>query len=250
MTLLTDLSLLQWLTIALAAVLVGSARAGLDGGPLIAIPLMAGVFGARLSSSIMLGIMLTADVAALFKYRSQGSPSHLIRTLPYAVSGIVLGAVVGSRMSEDGFRTAVSILILTSAALMLFQELKRGEFILPERWYYAAPLGLLSGFSSMVGNAGGPVMSLFLLSSGLLKNRLIGTMVWFFFIINTVKLPFHIFVWNTLSGPTLLIDLVVAPIAIASVFVSARLVQLIPEKPYRYFRLATVALGGAYLLLT
>lgn len=250
MNLITDLTLLQWLTIALAAVLVGSARAGLDGGPLIAIPLMAGVFGARLSSSIMLGIMLTADVAALFKYRSMGSLTHLVRTLPYAVSGIVLGAVVGGRLSEEAFRTAVSILILLSATLMLAQELKGNGFILPERWYYAAPLGLLSGFSSMVGNAGGPVMSLFLLSSGLLKNRLIGTMVWFFFIINTVKLPFHILSWHTLSVPTLLIDLAVAPIAIVAVFGSARLVQLIPEKPYRYFRLATVALGGVYLLLT
>jgi hypothetical protein len=250
MNLLTDLTLLQWLTIALAAVLVGSARAGLDGGPLIAIPLMAGVFGARLSSSIMLGIMLTADIAALFKYRSLGSFRHLGRTLPYALAGILLGVVVGGRLSEEMFRTVVSVLILLSAALMLAQELKGGGFTLPERWYFAAPLGLLSGFSSMVGNAGGPIMSLFLLSSGLLKIRLIGTMVWFFFIINMMKLPFHIFSWHTISAPTLLIDLVVAPLAAASVFGSARLVQLIPEKPYRFFRLATVALGGAYLLFT
>lgn len=250
MTLITDLTLLHWITIGIAAILVGSARAGLDGGPLLAIPLMAGVFGARLSSSIMLGIMLTADLAALIKYRSFGSPAHLLRTLPYAVAGIILGALIGNRMSEETFRTVVSILILASAAMMLIQELRRGGFTLPERWFIAAPLGLLSGFASMVGNAGGPIMSLFLLSSGLKKDRLIGTMIWFFFIINTVKLPFHIFVWHTLSSSTLLIDLIVAPIAVAAVFGSARLVKMIPEKPYRFFRLATVAIGGAYLLLT
>ena len=249
MEFVAGLTFVQWIAIAIAAALIGLARAGLDGGPLLAVPLLAGIFGPRLASSIMLGIMLTGDLAALWKYRSHGSLAHLARTLPYAVAGILLGVVVGNRLPEEGFKSVVAVLILASAVMMLAQDLKGGNFILPERWYFAAPLGLLSGFASMVGNAGGPIMGLFLLSSGLVKNRLIGTMIWFFFIINIVKLPFHVLVWHTLTPSTLLADLFVAPVVIAAVLGGAGLVRMIPEKPYRFFRLATVALGGLYLLL-
>lgn len=249
MSFVAGLSLMQWVALALTAILVGSGRAGLDGGPLLAIPLMAGFFGARASSSIMLGIMLTADVAALFKYKSQGSLPHLLRTLPYAAAGIILGGIVGGKMPEQAFRGLVAGLILLSAAVMFAQELRHEAFALPERWYIAAPLGLLTGFASMVGNAGGPILGLFLLSSGLLKSKLIGTTIWFFFFMNVMKLPFHIFAWHTLSGSTLLAAAFIAPLTVAAVLGSARLVQMIPEKPYRYFRLATVAAGGLYLLL-
>jgi uncharacterized protein len=248
MEFVAGLTYMQWLAIALAAALIGLARAGLDGGPLLAVPLLAGLFGPRLASSIMLGIMLTGDLAALWKFRSHGSITHLARTLPYAVAGIFLGVVVGNRMPEDGFKAIVGILILASAVIMFGQDLRGGRFTLPERWYFAAPLGLLSGFASMLGNAGGPIMGLFLLSSGLGKTRLIGTMIWFFFIINMVKLPFHVLVWHTLTLSTLLVDLFVAPVVIAAVLGGAGLVKLIPEKPYRSFRLAIAAIGGAYLL--
>jgi hypothetical protein len=244
-----DLSIMHWAVLSFAAVLAGLARAGLDGGTLLAIPLLAAMLGARNSSSIMLGILLTADLGAIWKYRTLASPGHLLRTLPAALIGIIIGALVGHVIPEQAFRMAMSAFILTSAVLLASREARGASFILPERWYIAAPLGLLAGFSSMVGNAGGPMMSLFLLSSGLLKNRLIGTMVWFFFITNVFKLPLHVFMWRTFSLSTLLLALVTAPLSIGAAFGGARLVRLIPERPYRMFRIAVSAIGGVYLLL-
>jgi uncharacterized protein len=44
----------------------------------------------------------------------------------------------------------------------------------------------------MVANAGGTVMSLYLLSSGFAMLGFLGTAAWFFFIVNVFKLPFSV----------------------------------------------------------
>ena len=50
-------------------------------------------------------------------------------------------------------------------------------------------MGLVAGFGTMVGNAAGPVMTIYLISRGLRKQEFIGTSAWFFFIVNLSKLP-------------------------------------------------------------
>ncbi|MFE1772963.1 TSUP family transporter [Streptomyces sp. NPDC059008] len=52
--------------------------------------------------------------------------------------------------------------------------------------------GLVAGFATMVANAGGPAMSLYLLSSGFTMLGFLGTGAWFFLLVNLFKLPFSI----------------------------------------------------------
>ena len=55
----------------------------------------------------------------------------------------------------------------------------------------------------MVANAGGAVMSLYLLSAGFAVLGFLGTAAWFFFIVNVFKLPFSIglglITWESLA---------------------------------------------------
>ncbi|HCM26129.1 MAG TPA: hypothetical protein DIC34_06210 [Treponema sp.] len=249
MEFLSAMDLPRWMALAVSATLVGLTKAGFEGGSLLAVPLMAAIFGARSSSGLLLGVLMTADLVAVWNYRREGSLTHLLKTLPWAVAGIVAGALTGKYIDDRLFRTLMAVFILSSAVLMAWRELRGGRFVMTGRWWAAAPLGLLAGFSSMVGNAAGPVMGLYLLSSGLPKTRIVGTSVWFFFLANLVKLPFHVFVWKSFSGGTLLADLAVAPFAIGATFLGVRLVRLIPEKPYRIFLICASVAGGLYLAL-
>lgn len=246
---LASLTAAQWVALALNAVLVGLTKAGLEGASILAIPIMAQAFGARSSSAIMLGIMIVTDWAALWNYHAQVDYKILVRTLPAAIVGIALGTLIGKDLSEATFKLVIGIIILVSTAIMFVQELKGGGISLPKRWYVAAPLGLLTGFSSTLGNAGGPVFGLYLLSCGLLKGGLLGTTTLFFATTNVIRLPLTIFVWRSFTIETLGLVMVQAPLALAAVFFGVRLVRRIPEKPYRYFRLAAAGAGGAYLLL-
>ncbi len=238
----------QWVALMGNAFLAGLTKAGLNGGTLIAIPLMAALFGAKLSAGLSLGMLITADIAALWNYRKDLSPPHLAKTLPWALFGILIGVGVGGIIPESTFKNIMALLIILSSSVLALMEWKGGVRF-PEAWWAAAPLGLLAGFASMVGNAAGPVMGLYLLSSGLGKGRLVGTSAWFFCIVNLAKLPFHLFVWHTATVQTLLVDLAVAPVAVLATILGVKIVRIIPEKPYRVFLIFMSALGGVYLAL-
>ena len=96
-------------------------------------------------------------------------------------------------------------------------------------------------------NAAGPVMSLYLLSMHLPKKTFIGTAAWFFLIINVIKVPFHVFSWNTITSQTLMVDIAGIPAILLGVFIGIKTVKLIPEKVYRYFIIVTTVFA-AFLL--
>ena len=67
-------------------------------------------------------------------------------------------------------------------------------------------MGLLSGFTSMIGNLAGSFADIYFLAMRLPKNEFIGTAAWLFFIINVFKLPFHIFIWKIVTFETLCLN--------------------------------------------
>ena len=249
MDFIASIDMTGWVALVFAAVMAGFTKAGLSGANIVSIPILAVIFGARESSGLLLGILMTADLVAISKYRKDGNFAHLRRLMPWSTAGVLLGALVGGMIPDRTFRTLMMLFILASAVIMVFRETRSGAWILPEKWWAAAPLGLLAGFSSMVGNSAGAVMGLYLLSSGLGKGHIVGTSAWFFFLINIVKLPFHIFSWHTLSPATLATDLIVAPVAVLSTILGVRVVKAIPEKPYRWFLIVVSVIGGLYLVI-
>ena len=99
----------------------------------------------------------------------------------------------------------------------------------------------------MIGNAAGPVMSIYFLSMMLPKNSFIGTGAWFFLIINLFKIPFHVMVWETIDMDTFVLDLAMLPVIMVGAFLGFRLVKYIPEKPYRIFIIVTTGLAALKL---
>ena len=54
----------------------------------------------------------------------------------------------------------------------------------------AWPFSWLAGSTTMIANAAGPVMTIYLLACRLPKFEFVGTAAWFFFAINLLKVPF------------------------------------------------------------
>ena len=101
----------------------------------------------------------------------------------------------------------------------------------------------------MIGNMAGPIMALYLLAMRFPKNEFIGTGAWFFLCINIMKLPFHIFVWQTINLNTLGFDLIMIPaIAIGALF-GIKLVKKVPERGFRYFVIFVTFLGAVGMVL-
>ncbi|MGW2629790.1 TSUP family transporter [Streptomyces chattanoogensis] len=112
-----------------------------------------------------------------------------------------------------------------------------------------APLfGLVAGFVPMVANAGGPAMSLFLLTSGLSVLGFPGTGAWFFPIVNAVKLPFSAGL-GLITPDALALDAALAPAVIAGAALGRACVQRIDQALFTRPVLAFTALSSLNLLI-
>jgi uncharacterized protein len=101
--------------------------------------------------------------------------------------------------------------------------------------------------TTMIGNAAGTVMSIYLLSMRLPKNTFIGTAAWFFMIINLLKIPLQVFFWKNISSATLVFDAFMLPAIAIGAFTGFRVAGRIPEKAYRIFVIVMTGLSSLML---
>ena len=101
----------------------------------------------------------------------------------------------------------------------------------------------------MIGNAAGPVMTIYFLSIGFKKNKFIGTAAWFFLFVNVFKVPFHIIFWKTINTSIFLFGLSLSPFIIFGAYTGFWIVQKIPEKPYRIFLITSIFLSTLKLIV-
>ncbi|MGB3466923.1 MAG: sulfite exporter TauE/SafE family protein, partial [Cyclobacteriaceae bacterium] len=230
------------------AIMIGMAKTGIHGTGMIAVPMLALVFGGKSSSGIMLIILSFADIFALLYYHRHADRKHLIKLLPWAVAGVMIGTWTGHYIDDAQFRLIMGIIIFTSLVLMIWLE-KINYQTLPQGIWFAALMGILGGFTTMVGNLAGSVMAIYLLTMKLPKNQYIGTAVWFFAIINLIKIPFHIFVWGTITWHSFLLDLTLLPfIAIGSV-IGFTIVKRIPDTKYRWFIITMTIIAALAMII-
>ncbi len=234
----------------LSAALVGSAKAGISGANLMAVPLLAIAFGSFDSTGVMLPMLITADIFAVAYYRQHADWFHLTRIFPWAALGVLLGTLFGDLVNEDLFRQVMGGIIFASLALMVWRETSKTGFHPPRGLWIVILLGIGAGFTTMVGNLGGAFTSLYLLTMLLPKNVYIGTAAWFFLCINLFKTPFHIFVWDTIDWNSLGVSLLVAPAVIAGFFIGMWLVKKMPELFFRWVVIVSTALASVIMMVS
>ena len=111
-----------------------------------------------------------------------------------------------------------------------------------------AIFGLLGGFTTMIGNAAGPVMSVYLLSMRTGKVEYIGINAWFFLVVNLLKVPLQAFVWDNITWDSLLLDLAMLPIIGAGALMGVWIVKRLPETAFRRF-IQVVTILSAILMI-
>jgi uncharacterized membrane protein YfcA len=247
MELIQSVSPAEWGLIAVSALLIGMNKTGLLGSAMIAIPILAAIFGARESVGLILPMLIAADIVAVIHYRRHAEWGLLVKLIPWALAGLAVGVVVGDLIPEENFQTMLAIVVIGAAGLLAYKEFVHPDLTVPERWWVAAILGLLAGFATMVGNAAGPLMTLYLLSMGLQKNRFIGTGAWFYLLVNVIKVPLHVIFWGTITWQTVTLNLITVPVIVAGGFLGLFLVKRIRERPYRMFVLAVTFIGSIRL---
>lgn len=244
-----ELELVAWAALALGAVLGGFSKTGIGGTGLLTVGIFASVLPARSSTGTVLLVFLIADVFGILTYRAHADWPTLRRLAPAVVAGILLGVVFLLNVDDTGLRRTIGVVLLLLVGVHLWYRSRSesGEMrVLPRPVTVAAGAG--SGFTSMVANAGGAVMSVYLLGARLPMLTFLGTTVWFFFLVNLFKTPFSIAL-GLITPDGVRIALVLIPFIVLGAWLGRALIRRIRQSTFEWLVLASTVLAALNLLL-
>ena len=182
----------QWILLALGAFSSGLSKTGIAGLGVLPVALFANALPARASTGALLPLLLCGDVFGVAFFRKHASWGHLWRLFPWVVLGVVAGSFALGRVSNQQVQHLIAGILLAMVAVHFWRQRQPDQSAarLPHAWWFGALTGFLAGFTTMVANAAGPVMGLYLLAIGLPKMAFVGTGAWFFMLVNALKVPF------------------------------------------------------------
>ncbi|THV42844.1 sulfite exporter TauE/SafE family protein [Glycomyces buryatensis] len=242
-----------WALLALAAALVGFSKTGINGTASLSILLFATLLPAKESTGALLPVLILGDLFAIRFYSRHVEWRVLGRLAPWVVIGTAIGAVALWFADDSTMRVVIGAILLAMLALQVWSKLRpRPEEPKPPtglaRRSAAAGAGVAAGAATMMANAAGPVMVLYLMLSGFSKLRFLGTMAWFFFAVNLFKVPISVglglITWHTIVMAALLI-----PAVAAGALAGRALVHRVNQKQFEIATLALSALGAALLII-
>jgi uncharacterized protein len=244
----SDLTPIQILLFYVVALLIGMSKTGIHGTGMLAVPLMALMFGGMNSSGVMLPILCFADVFGVLYYHRHASWRHLKTLFPSAAVGIVAGSFAGSYINDEFFKLIMAVVIIFSVVIMIWLERNHSKDV-PQSKTFGSIIGITGGFTSMIGNLAGSIMAVYFISMRLPKNVFIGTTAWFFLVINLFKVPFHVFHWGSINAGTFLMDLTTIPAIALGAYIGIVIVRQMTDKSYRWFILMMTVLAAFVMII-
>lgn len=239
----------DWWMLFLSALLIGMSKTGIQGISLLAVPLMAMTFGAKPSTGLILPILCVADLVAVLYYRRIAEWKYVLKLLPAALAGFAVALLVDKHIPPAEFKHLMGGCLLAVLVVMFWSEWKGKENRLSACWWYAPLFGLIGGFTTMIGNAAGPVMAIYLLSVKMPKYSFVGTNAWFFLVINYLKIPVQVLAWDNITASSLALDACAVPFVLLGGVFGILLVKRLPEKGFRYFTTAVTCVSVLMLFI-
>lgn len=236
----------QWVLAFSAAMFIGVSKTAVGGLGLMAVTVFANLLPAKEASGFVLPMLIVADAVAVKSYRSHTQWSHLFRLFPWTAVGVVLGWIAMHFIDDREAKWLIGGIVLVMIALHLWRRY-RGNEEQAMGTKFAVFIGIMAGFTTLVANAAGPLMAIYLLAMRLPKMEWMGTAAVFFFLINVFKVPFMIELglinWQSVTG-----NLVLLPAVLLGAFLGRLLLKKINQRLFENLALWMSAVAGLKLL--
>jgi uncharacterized membrane protein YfcA len=220
----------QWALALLAGLGIGISKSGLPGISLLHVVLFAQLFPGIASTGVVLPMLIAGDLGAVRLFRRHASWPHVRRTLPPALLGIVAGWWLMHLLPATRFGPVIGSIVLVLALLQGLRDWKPGLWQnIPQSQGFAWTMGFIAGVTTMLANAAGPVMGLYLLAVALPKDAFVGTAAWFFLLVNLAKVPFSAQL-GLITPATLTFNALLLPAIAAGLLLGREVVARLPQR--------------------
>ncbi len=247
-----------WSLAALGSIGFGLSKTGIPGVGILGVALFAVVF--QKSPGLALPLLIVADFVAGFAYYRLAVWPKMLRMFPWAAIGILAGfwmlnAINSSEHKDSAPKTLNHIIgwmLIALVGLSVWWRWLRKTPADPDApdshgLAFEIVVGVISGFTTMIANAAGPIMILYLLRMKLPKMQFIGTCSLFFLVLNCFKVPFMVYN-GMITMETMRIDLQFIPFSLLGAFVGWAIIKWINQALFESLCLAFTAIAAVYLV--
>jgi uncharacterized protein len=243
---------LLWFFAALGAFMVGVSKAGITGLSILSIALFNDVFASsKQASGLVLPLLIFGDFVAVFAYRKHTQWHFLWRLFPWTAAGVVIGYFTLGRISDHTARILIGWIIVSLAVLSFWRKFAAApteEKAASFHWSVGAAIGVTAGFITLVANAAGPLMAIYLVAMRLPKMEYVGTAAVFFMLLNLFKVPFMVDL-GLITAQSFSFNLMLAPAVLLGALAGRWLLKRVNQNLFEQLVLLLSAIGGILLIL-
>lgn len=247
-----ELSYLNLTIIIFATFIIGLTRGGIHGLATATIPFFADILGPRTSTAYIALLFCTGDIIAIIRYHKNIDFKILLKIIPLALLGIISATIIGTLINETVFKIVLCVIVVYTVINAVLKQVntknsppKKEKHFLKHSMY-----GLLGGFTSMIGNASGSLMTSYFLSLNISKKNYLGTYTAFFLFMNSTKVMVHSFVWKTITVDIIKFDLILVPILITGVFSGILIAKNLQESLYKKILIVIMVFSALQMILS
>lgn len=245
---------IDWIILAFAAFFVGLSKTGIPGVGIFAIGLFTLVIPARESAGVVLPLLIAADMVAVATYWKDAHWAKLLRLFPWAIFGIIVGWLAMDHINNQQTARLIGLILTVMVTLQLvrgWQKRRKPATHQPNETLhghtYTATMGSLAGFTTMVANAAGPIMNLYLVAMKMPKMAFMGTAAWYFFLLNSFKVPFSINL-GLINSASFILNLKLIPAVLVGALLGRYILPYINQRVFELIALGFALLAGLRLL--
>ncbi len=237
----------------LATVIFGVSKAAVPAVGSFGAALLATVLPPVASTGVVLPVLLVGDLMALGMYARHVEVRILLRLLPAVTVGLALGFWTVRSASAGATGRVIGVLLMISGLGELVRRRRAARAVgapsVPgDRSLASLALGTGAGFSTMVANAGGPMMTLYLLRLGVAPRAFLGTVAWFFFVVNVLKVPLSVDL-GLITPASLVISAALVPGIVVGALAGRRLASAMSPDVFATVALVATSTAGLWLVV-
>ncbi len=243
---MTHLEGWEWALAILAAAIVGISKAGIGGLGMLAVVIFSHLMPAKQATGMVLPLLCIGDIVGAAAYRKHASWPHIRRLFPWTAAGVVLGYFALELVNERQARLLIGTIVLALVGLHLLRRRFSGHEAEHGSWF-PPTIGVLAGFTTLVANAAGPLMAVYMLAMRLPKMDFVGTGAVFFLLLNFFKVPFMLHL-GLINASSFSLNLALAPVVIAGAWFGRKLVLKIDQRTFENIALGLSLVAGLKLI--